>query len=163
MRLKEFILENKIKGADGKACWDGYRYNGTTDGKDSCVKVGENFNGEYDDEAGMAHTNLHTIARAAQGLLDTIDDQENLPEWVQEKIAKVEGMMVSAWNYLKSQEEQGIDPRQELDELSFLGSQCTKDCSGHRAGYNWYKQKGRDPLSHSQSFNNGAGLAKAGK
>ena len=28
----------KIKGADGKACWKGYRYNGTKDGKDSCVK-----------------------------------------------------------------------------------------------------------------------------
>ena len=78
----------------------------------------EGFDGEYDDEAGMAHSNLHTIARAAQGLLDTIDDQENLPEWVQEKIAKVEGMMVSAWDYLQSQEEQGIDPRQDLDELS---------------------------------------------
>ena len=71
----------------------------------------ENFDGEYDDEAGMAQTNLHTIARAAQGLLDTIDDQENLPEWVQEKIAKVEGMMVTAWDYLRSQEEQGMDPR----------------------------------------------------
>jgi hypothetical protein len=33
---------NKIKGADGKACWDGYRYAGTKNGKDSCVKVGEN-------------------------------------------------------------------------------------------------------------------------
>jgi hypothetical protein len=44
-------------------------------------------------------------------LLDTIDDQENLPEWVQEKIAKVEGMMVTAWDYLRSQEEQGIDPQ----------------------------------------------------
>jgi len=73
--------------------------------------IKENFNGEYDDEAGMAQTNLHTIARAAQGLLDTIDDQENLPEWVQEKIAKVEGMMVTAWDYLRSQEEQGIDPQ----------------------------------------------------
>lgn len=31
--------------------------------------IKENFNGEYDDEAGMAQTNLHTIARAAQGLL----------------------------------------------------------------------------------------------
>jgi len=71
----------------------------------------ENYNGEYDDEAGMAQTNLRTIARAAQGLLDTIDDQENLPEWVQEKIAKVEGMMVTAWDYLLSQEEQGMDPR----------------------------------------------------
>ena len=71
----------------------------------------ENFDGEYDDEAGMAQTNLHTIARAAQGLLDTIDDKENLPEWVQEKIAKVEGMMVTAWDYLLSQEEQGNDPQ----------------------------------------------------
>ena len=74
--------------------------------------VAEEYNPEYDDESGMAETNLVTIARAAQGLLDTIDDHENLPEWVQEKIAKVEGMMVTAWDYLKSQEAQGIDPRQ---------------------------------------------------
>jgi hypothetical protein len=33
--------ESKIKGADGKACWDGYRYNGTEDGKDKCVPVSE--------------------------------------------------------------------------------------------------------------------------
>lgn len=71
----------------------------------------ENFNGEYDDEAGMARTNLVTIARAAEGLLNTIDDQENLPEWVQEKIAKVQGMMVTAWDYLESQEAQGVDPK----------------------------------------------------
>jgi hypothetical protein len=29
----------KKKGADGKACWEGYRYAGTKNGKDSCVKV----------------------------------------------------------------------------------------------------------------------------
>jgi hypothetical protein len=29
----------KIKGADGKACWDGYRYGGTENGKDKCIKV----------------------------------------------------------------------------------------------------------------------------
>jgi hypothetical protein len=84
--------------------------------------ITENFNGEYDDEAGMAQTNLHTIARAAQGLLDTIDDKENLPEWVQEKIAKVEGMMVTAWDYLLSQEEQGIDPEmaEEFDLIESI-------------------------------------------
>jgi hypothetical protein len=72
----------------------------------------ENYdNGEYSDEAGMAHGNLITIAKAARGLLHTIDRHEDLPEWVQEKIAKVEGMLVSAWNYLQSQEAQGIDPR----------------------------------------------------
>jgi hypothetical protein len=35
--------ESKKKGADGKACWDGYRYNGTKNGKDSCVKVSEDI------------------------------------------------------------------------------------------------------------------------
>ena len=78
----------------------------------------ENYNHEYDDEAGMAETNLVTIARAAQGLLDTIEDHENLPEWVQEKIAKVEGMMVTAWNYLESQEAQGVaEDTQRIDSL----------------------------------------------
>jgi hypothetical protein len=71
----------------------------------------ESYSGEYDDEAGMAQGNLYTIAKAAQGLLDTIDDQDNLPEWVQEKIAKVEGMLVNVWNYLQSQKAQGIDPQ----------------------------------------------------
>jgi len=31
---------------------------------------------------------------------------------------------------------------EQLDELSFLGSPCTKDCSGHRAGYDWSKARG---------------------
>lgn len=30
---------SKIKGIDGKACWDGYRYAGTKNGKDRCIKV----------------------------------------------------------------------------------------------------------------------------
>jgi hypothetical protein len=68
------------------------------------------FNGEYDDEAGMAQSNLHTLARAVDGLLNTIDDGDNLPEWAQEKIAKAEMMLVSVWDYLQSQKEQGIDP-----------------------------------------------------
>ena len=33
----------KIKGIDGKACWDGYRYTGTENGKDNCVKVDESI------------------------------------------------------------------------------------------------------------------------
>lgn len=75
------------------------------------ARFGEDVSDEYNDEAGMAQGNLHTIAQAAQGLLDTIDDQDNLPEWVQEKIAKVEGMLVNVWNYLQSQKAQGIDPQ----------------------------------------------------
>ena len=32
-------MNEKIKGADGKACWDGHRYAGTENGKDKCIKV----------------------------------------------------------------------------------------------------------------------------
>lgn len=53
--------------------------------------------------------------------------------------------------------------KDQLDELAFLGSQCTKDCSGHRAGYEWHKRNGRTPNSWSPSFNNGAALSAAGK
>ena len=56
----------------------------------------------------------------------------------------------------KTQEEQ-------LDELTFHGSQCTVDCSGHRAGYEWWRRRRRTPNSWSPSFNKGAALAAAGK
>ena len=43
---REFVNEKKNKegneqGADGKACWKGYRYAGTEDGKDKCVPMEE--------------------------------------------------------------------------------------------------------------------------
>jgi len=54
---------------------------------------------------------------------------------------------------------------EQLDELSFLGSPCTKDCSGHRAGYDWSARKGniQGNSPYSPSFNNGANLRAAGK
>jgi len=86
------------------------------------VGVHEEFNGEYDDEAGMVQSNLRTMARAVNGLLDTIEDNDNLPEWAQEKIAKAEMMTTSVWDYLLSQKEQGMDPKvteasQRVDSL----------------------------------------------
>lgn len=37
--VSKIVAEDKIKGADGKACWPNYRYGGTKDGKDICTKV----------------------------------------------------------------------------------------------------------------------------
>ena len=56
-----------------------------------------------------------------------------------------------------------VAEEEQLDELTFRGSQCTVDCSGHRAGYEWYQRKQRTPNSRSTSFNNGAAIAAAGK
>ncbi len=36
---EEAESSGKKKGADGKACWEGYRYAGTKNGTDKCVKV----------------------------------------------------------------------------------------------------------------------------
>lgn len=56
------------------------------------------------------------------------------------------------------------EDEEQLDELMFKGSQCTKDCSGHRAGYEWSARKGnRTANSWSQSFNNGAAIRNAGR
>ena len=78
--------------------------------------VAESFNHEYDDEAGMAQSNLLTTARAVIGLLKTIKDRDNLPEWGQEKIAKAEMMLVSIWDYLQSQKAMGNNPQQGVAE-----------------------------------------------
>lgn len=66
--------------------------------------------------------------------------------------------------YTLRQTKPGLEEEQ-LDELSFLGSECTKDCSGHRAGYDWSKRKGLRQANslYSPSFNKGSALAVAGK
>jgi pyrimidine deaminase RibD-like protein len=52
-----------------------------------------------------------------------------------------------------------------LNELQFLGSPCTQDCSGHRAGYAWSQSRGgrvaQSPFS--PSFNKGSQLHVDGK
>jgi hypothetical protein len=52
---------------------------------------------------------------------------------------------------------------ENLAEVTFKGSPCTVDCSGHEAGYEWYQRKQRNPNSWSTSFNNGAAIAAAGR
>lgn len=42
-KIQDKFTTEKIKGSDGKACWDGYRYAGTNNGKDKCVKVSEDI------------------------------------------------------------------------------------------------------------------------
>ena len=79
--------------------------------------VAEDFNAEYDDEAGMADNNLSTLRRAVDGLDDLIDTGDNLPEWCQEKIAVAKSMLVAVWDYMESADdsEEEFDP--EIDAM----------------------------------------------
>ena len=66
---------------------------------------------EYNDEAGMAKTNLITTIRMALELAKHLDDNDNLPEWCQEKLAVAKNMVVAVGDYIISQKTQGIDPK----------------------------------------------------
>ena len=78
--------------------------------------VAEDYNPEYDDEAGMAENNLETLERAVQGIDDLIQSGDNLPEWCQEKIAVAKSMLVAVWDYMESEESSDeVDP--EIDAM----------------------------------------------
>jgi hypothetical protein len=78
--------------------------------------VDEDYNPEYDDEAGMADNNLETLKRAVEGIDDLIQSGDNLPEWCQEKIAVAKSMLVAVWDYMYSEEASDeVDP--EVDEM----------------------------------------------
>jgi hypothetical protein len=78
--------------------------------------IAEDYNPEYDDEAGMADNNLETLRRAVDGIDDVINSGDNLPEWCQEKIAVAKSMLVSVWDYMRSEEEIADPEIQEMYE-----------------------------------------------
>ena len=78
--------------------------------------MSEDYNPEYDDEAGMADNNLETLERAVEGIDDLIQAGDNLPEWCQEKIAVAKSMLVAVWDYMESEENsEEVDP--EIDAM----------------------------------------------
>ena len=81
------------KGGPGK---EGPTYEGAEDIEDR---------GEYDQEGDMVKDNLHTIRREAERLEKILSNNENVPEWVQDKLAQVKGMLTASSEYMQTQHE----------------------------------------------------------
>lgn len=62
--------------------------------------------GEYDQEGDMAKTQLRTMIDAAQELHDMLGKDDNMPEWVQNKITKATDYIDSVRDYLKSEKDE---------------------------------------------------------
>jgi len=62
--------------------------------------------GEYDQEGDMAKTQLRTIADAAKELHDMLSDDQNMPEWCQNKITKAQDYIDSVRDYLKAENDE---------------------------------------------------------
>jgi hypothetical protein len=59
--------------------------------------------GEYDYEGDMAKSQLRSIIHNAQKMHDMLEDNTNLPEWVQSKITLAEDYVLTAANYMNSE------------------------------------------------------------
>jgi hypothetical protein len=89
---------------------------------------------EYNDEAGMVKSNIHTIVRTMTDLCRHLQDDENIPEWCQEKIASAKGMLTNVRDYMISQHEQGIQPTVSENTSTTAGAIATAPTAGKNAG-----------------------------
>jgi len=78
--------------------------------------------GEYDNEGEMAKTQLKSILRDAEHMVKMFDDEENLPEWVQNKITKAQDYLQSAHSYMMGQDS---EVKESVNEVGFQGTAAT--------------------------------------
>lgn len=75
--------------------------------------------GEYDYEGDMAKNSLRTICRASGEMVAMMDENTNLPEWVQSKITLSEDYITSAYNYMMSEAEE-MD--ESVNDMASMGN-----------------------------------------
>ena len=118
--------------------------------------------GEYDQEGEMAKDDIKTIVRHAQALQKVLGDNDNLPEWVQAKLAKIEGMMTAVDDYMQNQE--GGDEEMAVGEekttkrdnhAEKAGRKVTKDIE--------YDEKKKDHIHGKKRGSEDEKAEKAGK
>ena len=81
---------------------------------------------EYDMEGDFSKNQLHTIRRMVDVLEKHIRDDENLPEWVQMKIAKAEGMLVGVTDYLVSEKERHVEKHTGEEGITSEGAKVDR-------------------------------------
>ena len=116
--------------------------------------------GEYDQEGDMAKDSIKTVVRHAQALEKILGDNDNLPEWVQSKLAKIESMMTAVDDYMQNQED---------DEMA-MGEEktSTRDNRAERAGRKVakdieYDEKKKDGIHGKKRGSEDDRAEKAGK
>jgi len=91
---------------------------------------------EYDYEGDMARGQLQSIINNAQRVHDMLEDNDNLPEWVQSKITLAEDYISTVANYMMSE----IDEEIELQE--------GRPSQRHPLEGHEYHKKSNDALVH---------------
>ena len=116
--------------------------------------------GEYDREGEMAKDDIKTVVRHAQALEKILGDEDNLPEWVQAKLAKIENMMTAVDDYMQNQksgdmemDEESTNKRDNRDERA--GRKVAKDIE--------YDEKKKDGIHGKRRGSEDSKAERAGR
>tara|TARA_R110000803_G_scaffold50186_3_gene104227 strand:- start:292 stop:1941 length:1650 start_codon:yes stop_codon:yes gene_type:complete len=117
----------------------------------------DEYDAEYDDEAGMAKQDLTQAQDAAEELRSILDSDENLPEWVQAKITKAVDYLDTARDYIKSGKKE-LDEKKDVkrdNKAEKDGKKVTKDIE--------YDEKKKDGIHGKKRDAEDDKAEKAGK
>ena len=119
--------------------------------------------GEYDREGEMAKDDIKTVVRHAQALEKILGDNDNLPEWVQAKLAKIEGMMTAVDDYMQNQKN-GQMGSSEMDEESTNKRDSRAERAGKKVAKDIeYDEKEKDGIHGQKRDSEDDTAEKAGK
>ena len=71
--------------------------------------------GEYDYEGDMAKTQLYALIKNSKEIIDMLEDNTNLPEWVQSKITLACDYISTASDYLSGKE---AEVKESIDSIA---------------------------------------------
>jgi hypothetical protein len=116
--------------------------------------------GEYDREGDMAKDTIKTVVRHAQALEKILGDDDNLPEWVQSKLAKIENMMTAVDDYMQNQKS-GDMP---MDEESTNKRDSRAERAGRKVAKDIeYDEKKKDGIHGKRRGSEDSRAERAGK
>ena len=75
-------------------------------------------------EGSYVKNQIHTMLRVLSHLERALDDEENLPEWVEDKMSQAKGMLVSVMDYIISEKEIALDS--ELGDEGHMMAEAKK-------------------------------------
>ena len=150
--------EGKEQGADGKACWKGYKYAGTEKGKDKCVKEGEEKEEKKEkkekegadkkDEAkfhGKLDTLVHkTFGKRPEEKKAGMKEQVTLQDIVEKAVSKSQQRFMGMVHAKKKGEMKGGSEEVSKAASSMTGKEAEKFASTKHKGLPEKKTKKED-------------------
>jgi hypothetical protein len=128
--------------------------------------------GEYDYEGDQARDQMNTIVRAARRLDGLLDDNENMPEWVQMKVTLAADYLDTAADYIESNQEpeleegergRGRPPSNTQDTTPVMPGRVEKTATGIRHHADASRYGGTEPDAEDDYLMSKSHISRLGK